>query len=348
MAIIQKNLVGIEIGTKNIKMVKVNSRGKITNQTYVDMPEKIIANGRVESKQMLIETLKIAKRKLGTSFSDCALCFSSPEIVIRHITIPQMEDSYIEKNIMLELSGFLPTNPELYVIDYIFIDSIVSEDKKAYQYLVYAIPAEIVKSYLFCLKSAGFKVKFVDVVENAYSKFYKMQKQNLVINDDSFACLYIDNSKASISVYGNGKFFINKNIDAGVSKICEDIAAKTGKNVEVVNKLIYTIDLYGPAEMYATEKNMIQEYIKEVSFEANRVIDYFKSQNKEKTIGTVYFSGGFTQVKGVQSYFEEILGIPVVISSKFTDSMFLDLPAKNNGVDYTNAIAITFREEKTK
>jgi len=92
----------------------------------------------------------------------------------------------------------------------------------------------------------------------------------------------------------------------------------------------------------------MKDYIKEVAFEANRVIDYFKSQNKDLTINTIYFNGGFSQIKGVQAHFEEDMGIPVVLSSRFTDPMFVTLPPKNNGIDYTNAIAITLREEKAK
>ena len=122
MGIIQKNLVGIDIGTKNIKMVKVNGRGKVTHYAYVDLPDKVITNGRIESKQMLIETLRLARKKLGTSYKHCVLCLNSPDIVIRQITIPQMEEVYIRKNILLELADFLPISPDKYVVDYFITD----------------------------------------------------------------------------------------------------------------------------------------------------------------------------------------------------------------------------------
>lgn len=346
MAIIQKNLVGIDIGTKNIKMVKVNSKGRVTHYTYVDLPEKIIANGRIESKQMLVETLKIAKKKLGTNFSDCVLCVNCPDSVIRQITIPQMQEGFILKNIMLEISGFLPMSPDRYVIDYIVTDAIESDDKKLYQILVYAIPTDIIQSYAFCLKAAGFKLKYVDIMENAYEKLYKMLKYKGETSIENFACLYIDNSKASVSIYGNGKFFINKIIDSGVDKISEDIAEKTKKPVEIIKKMMFTNDVLTFGETFIIEKSMVENYSKEVSIEVTRVIDYFKSRNKTASLGVVYFSGGFSHVKGIQNYFEEAIGIPVIPASRYLDSMFNMLPSKNNGIDYTNAIAITLREEK--
>lgn len=345
MAIVQKNLVGIDIGTKNIKMVKVNSKGKVTNFTYVDLPEKIITNGRIESKQMLIETLRLARKKLGTSFSECVLSISCPDIVIRQITIPQMQEAFIIKNVVLELSGFLPMSADRYILDYIITDAIETEDKKLYQLLVFAIPTEIAEAYVYCLKSAGFKTKCIDIMENSYEKLYKMLKQKNYITSENFACLYIDNSKASVSIYGNGKFFINKIIDTGLNRVIEDIAAKTSKPVDVVRKSLFTNDVLTFGETFVVEKSIVENYAREVSYEINRVIDYFKSRNKSESLDTIFLSGGFTHIKGVESYFEEIIGVPVYLSSKYLESMFKIPPIRNNGIDYTSAMAITLREE---
>ncbi len=345
MAIVQKNLVGIDIGTKNIKIVKVNSKGKVTNCTYVDLPEKIITNGRIESKQMLIETLKLAKKKLGTSFSDCVLCFNCPDGIIRQISIPQMEEQYIFKNVLMELSGFLPMSPDKYVVDYIITDLVETEETKMIHILVYALPSEIVQAYIDCLKAAGFKVKYVDIMENAFEKLFKMFNKNNLTKEQNFGCLYIDNSKASVSLYGNGKFFINKIIDAGVNKVVEDIAEKTGKSDEVVKKLLYTNDVLTFGETFVVEKSIVENYAKDVCFEITRVVEYFKSRNKNTTLGAIYLSGGFSHVKGITNYFEEALGIPVIPVSKYLESDFNISPVKNNGIDYTTAIAITLREE---
>ncbi len=347
MGVIQKNLVGIDIGTKNIKMVKVNARGKVTHYSYVDLPEKIIVNGKIESKQMLIETLKLARKKLGTSFKHCVLCLNSPEVVIRQIVIPQMEESYIHKNILLELADFLPISPDRYVIDYFITDRIETEEKKQFQMLVFAIPTETVQAYASCIKAAGFALHYIDIMENAYEKLFRMLKSKSIIKEKNYACLYIDNSKASTSIYGNGKFFINKVIDNGISRICEEIAEKTNKTVELVKKAIYTNDVLTYGETFVIEKSVIENYAREISFEIMRVMDYFKSRYKSETIDAVYLSGGISHIMGIQAYFENILGVPVVNTSMYLDSMFKHIPKKNNGIDYTNAIAVTLREENS-
>jgi type IV pilus assembly protein PilM len=347
MGIIQKNLVGIDIGTKNIKMVRVNSRGKVTHYAYVDFPEKVITNGRIESKQMLIETLRLARKKLGTSYKHCVLCLNSPDIVIRQIIIPQMEEIYIRKNILLELADFLPISPDKYVIDYFITDRIETEEKKQFQVLVFAIPTETVQAYAFCIKQAGFSLHYVDIMENAYEKLFRMLKTKKLMNDNNFACLYVDNSKTSISIYGNGKFFINKVIDNGVNKICDEIGEKTKKTPDLVRKLIFNNDVLTYGETFVIEKSVIENSARDISFEIMRVMDYFKSRFKGAAIETVYLSGGVSHIAGMHEYFENILGVPVMNVSDFLDPMFRNVSKKNNGIDYTNAVAVTLREENS-
>ncbi|MHB1454468.1 MAG: pilus assembly protein PilM [Saccharofermentanales bacterium] len=346
MGIVQKNLIGIEIGAKNVKMVKLNAKGKVTNFAYMDLPDNVILNGRVESRQMLTETLKLAKKKLDVSFKDCVLCLDNTDVIIRQITIPQMEEEYIRKNIALELSGFLPVSADRYVIDYIIADKIDTEPKQ-YQLLVYAVPSDVVQVYATCIKAAGFTLRYVDIMENAYEKLHKMLRKTKDTGEKNFACLYIDNNKASISVFGNGRFFINKTIDNGIVKMCKEIAEKTSRSAEIVRNLIFTNDILTAGDAFTVERTVIERNLKDISIDVMRVVDYFKSRNPESTIGVVYLSGGFSHISGIQKYLQNLLGIPVIIVSDYLDTMFKEPPTKNNGVDYTNAIAVTLREENS-
>ena len=184
-------------------------------------------------------------------------------------------------------------------------------------------------------------------MENAYEKLFRNLKTKRIVNDNNFACLYVDNSKASISIYGNGKFFINKVIDNGVSKICDEIGEKTNKTPDLVRKLIFTNDVLTYGETFVIEKSVIENSARDISFEIMRVMDYFKSRFKGASIEMVYLSGGISHIAGMHQYFENILGVPVVNVSDFLDPMFRNVTKKNNGIDYTNAIAVTLREENS-
>lgn len=347
MGIVQKNLIGIEISARHVKMVKVNGKGKITDHAYAELPDNVIQNGRVESKQMLTETLKQARQKLGISFRDCVLCADSADAIIRQITIPQMEEEYIRNNIALELSGYLPISSDRYMIDYIITDRIDTEPKQ-YQLLVFAVPADTLQVFTACIKAAGLKLRYVDIMENAYEKLHRMLRSSNVTHDSEFACLYLDHARTSVSVFGNGRFFISKAIDSGVTRICKEIAEKTGRSPEAARNLLFTNDILNSVDLFAAEKAIIEKNLKDISLDVIRVLDYYKSRNKDSSIGAIYLSGGLASVAGIPAALQNMLGIPAISVSDYLEPMFRAAPGRHNGVDYTNAIAVTLREESLK
>jgi type IV pilus assembly protein PilM len=348
MSVVQKKLVGIDIGTKNIKMVRVNRSGKITHHAYIDIPEGVIENGKIESREHLVTALRECRKKLKSSFKKCAICISSPDTVIRQIFLPVMDEESILPNIRMELSGFLPLQPDHYIIDYIITERIETDERRQFSITVFAIPAATVEIYLDCVKEAGFKVLYVDIMENAFEKLYKSLKVKQKVSSSNFACLYVDNSKSSVSIYGNNRLFINKVLDNGMGVICTVIAEKTGKPIEAVKRLLLTNDVMTYGETFVVEKSVVVHFIGEVASEVSRVIDYYKTRNRSDEIQTVFFSGGLSHVRGMKEYFETSLGIPVCNTYEITNSFFKTPPKNNTGIDYTNAIAITLREEIKK
>lgn len=345
MAVFRKKLTGIEVGSKNIKMVKIGSSGKVLRYSEAMIPEGVVTEGKIESEKLLANTIKSAKKKLKLTHKKCAVCISNPDIVIRQMSMPVMEHKNILENISLELSGFLPVSPENYVIDYVIRETVENEDKKQLNITVYAMPIKIVKMYSDCVKEAGFKIKYIDIVENAYSKMHSYLLDKKITAKNDFACLYIDNSKSSLSVYKDAKLYLNKTLDTGVMDVFERISAKTGKTSDEVKDVLFSGNIFTQGDKYSEEKRIIEDFSQEISHEAVRVIDFYKSRNKNKNIDFVYLSGCFSHVSGIDSFLKEAIGIQVEYVDKYLDVFFKSLPPKNTGADYTNAFAVTFRQE---
>lgn len=346
MTAIHKNLIGIDLDGKNAKLVKVGKDGSVTSFAFAEIPEGVIVSGKIESKQMLTETLKSAKKSLETSFNKCALCITCPDVVIRHIFIPIMDEAYIPNSIAMELSGFLPVSPDRYAIDYVITDRIVTEESKQYALTVFAVPNEIIESYASCIINAGFNLQYIDVMENAFEKLHNSFIARNLTTIKNFAFLHIDILKTSVSIYNNSKLLLNKNIGNGANKVCVEISEKTGKPPEAVKQIIYNNDILSNDDAYYKEKTIIEKYIGEVSVETSRFIDYYKSRNKQDPLEVIYLSGAFSHINDISAHIEESLGIPVKIISDYMDTFFINPPKKKTGVDYTNAIAVTIREEK--
>jgi type IV pilus assembly protein PilM len=117
LSLIIKNIIGLDIGAERIKIVK-SGHGAIRKAGWAVVPEGVIKQSRIESKELLTETIKSIKKNARIGNGSCALCLSGSETIIRHITLPQMNQDQIYQNVIREISGYLPANQERYNIDY--------------------------------------------------------------------------------------------------------------------------------------------------------------------------------------------------------------------------------------
>lgn len=346
MAVNYKNLVGIEFDGKYVKLVKTGKDGKITNYSFSEIPEGVLVAGKIESKQMLTESIKDARKKLGTSFNRCSLCITCPDVVIRHITIPVMDEANIPASISLELSGFLPVATERYSIDYIVREEVVVDNVKRYSLTVFAVPKDIVETYAACVKNAGLNLLYIDVMENAVEKLGRFLLDKSVTALKNYAYLYVDNQKASISIYSDTKLNMNKNIGNGAENIFKEISERTANPPEIARQILFSNNILGEGVSFEEERKVLEKYLSEVALETTRLIDYFKNRNKTEEIEVIYLAGSFSNLAGIIGCLEERIGTKVRLVSGFLDRFYAATPGRNNLADFTNAYAITLREEK--
>ncbi len=345
MAVNAKNLVGIEFDGRCVKMVKVNRDGKITNFAYEEIPEGVLVSGKVESKQILTETVKLARKKLGTSFNKCALSINCTDVVIRHLVIPLMPVENILRSISLELSGFLPTATDRYSIDYVNRGEIIVDGVRKYSLTVFVVPKDIIDSYTSCVKNAGFKIEFLDVMENAIEKFGKMLFTKQGNFSSEFTHLQIDYHKTCANIYSKSILNMNKNIGNGAYKVCADIAEHMSKPIELAYNAIYLEDILISEKTYPNESRILKKYLDETATECSRLLDYYRNRNKESDISVIYLSGAFSMIKGIDTFFEERLGTKVRLFSDFTDVFFVAKKDNALTMDFTGTYSITLREE---
>ena len=90
MPLVQKKLIGIEIGAERIKIIK-GRKGTVTRAASAPLPEGVIRQSKVESKQLLSSAIKKLKKKARVGGGECVLCLNGAETIIRHVYLPRDE-----------------------------------------------------------------------------------------------------------------------------------------------------------------------------------------------------------------------------------------------------------------
>ena len=343
MPLKQQNIVSINPGIKNLKMVQGNGKGQIVRAALYDMPAGVINQMKVESPELLASTIKMAAKEARFKPGKCILCLSGSGIIIRHLVFPYMNDAQLYHNVLNEISGYLPVDPDKFSIDYQIQEIVEAEESTRIKVMVVAIQKEILQTYMSALKLAGYKVTTIDIAENAREKLIRSATLKGKSVDAHYCVIDFGASSTSISAYFEGRFFVNKIVSTGGDRLAEIISQNRDVDMLAAESMKtegdYLYDVSDPESQIAIT-TLVDQWI----FEATRVIDYFRSRNNQAEIQRIYLCGGGSRMKGLKKYFEEHLEVPVDDFDSFVAPM---LTKKNQDLKipyFVDAIGATYRE----
>lgn len=340
-------IIGIDIGTNYIKVVKMKKNNKIGKFAIEPLPEGVITQGRIEAQEPLVKLLKNIKSKYKISGKDCAVCISGNEIIVRELTLPEMNEGQILDNIRHEIASFLPLKLEDYIIDYKIIG--YQKDEKEVvgnlKILVAAVPIRQAKAYVDTLKQAKLKVKYIDVGSNIDSKLsrwiiYATGKEEL----KDMAIIDFGAQTTNVTVLNQGNYSLHKTIFSGGDYLTSIIAEKSGMDKREAEEYKYNTEFFSSNSDNVLVQQVLN-YFDYLILDINRILEFYKNRNNHKGIDQIYIMGGGSFLKGLPRYIESRLGVKVFPLSEALEIFRGD----RNQTEYLdvlfNAIGATMREE---
>jgi type IV pilus assembly protein PilM len=310
------------------------------------MPEGCVDDLNISSEEALSRSLKIARRTSKMPGGSSNLVLSGSDIIIRHFTLPVLEEKMLYQNILNEMSGYLPVDPDKYYIDY-KIESVIQEDGiEMYKLLVTTAHKRVIDAYRRVLRSAGFNVKIIDTCENAKEKLLRfINERNPEFSINGGICILDFGTKHTrINIYNNGYYYVSNIIKRSCQSITDVISQYSGKDVLVSEMIKRENDFLNNDHPNKELKSAVTYEVDSMLLEITRVFDYYKNRAKN-TVNSVYISGGGALMPGLRDYMEQHLDLPVRFASdlvKASSSNTMD----TGGLTFLfNAYTATFRED---
>ncbi|MCR5585133.1 MAG: pilus assembly protein PilM [Lachnospiraceae bacterium] len=175
----KKHTMGIDIGSKNIKLAVVKG-DRILSAVSEPIPNGVVVDGAIEAPQILVKSLRAARKRLKGSVKKGTLCLSGKDLIMREITLPQMKEDQVLTNIKNELSNIYLLASGDYTIDYRILETINNPftGEKSMRVLVVSAPKSLISDYIKVCRKAGIKLERIDVLPNAHTKLIRK-----IIND---------------------------------------------------------------------------------------------------------------------------------------------------------------------
>ncbi|HZK34729.1 MAG TPA: type IV pilus assembly protein PilM, partial [Bacillota bacterium] len=329
-----KSMIGIDVGTTQVKIVQMKSSGKLKAYGIGNIPEGLINQGKVEAAEPFTDMIKDVLKKNKIKGKSCALCLSNNDVIIREHKLPIMNDKQIRDNILHDIISYLPLEPTEYSIDYRVLEEISSaKGTNEYRIMVTAAPINLIQSYIKALRKARLNVLYVDVSANSKEKLYNYVMNTSGKTTNGNVC-FIDFGafKTDIVMLNNGKYNLHKTIVSGGSSLSGVIAETMDVDLFTAEDYKQRINFFSSKDgnNYSQVTNSIDYLLVDIE----RTIEFFKNKNNQEGIDHIYLSGGGSQLLGLGTYIEDQLGLRVspitellqntyTSKSQMPDEMFL-------------------------
>ena len=229
----QTATVSIDIGHSNLKMVQTASDGRILRFVVHKMPEGCVEDVNILSEDALIHSLKTARHTAHLSGGSCNLVLSGSDIIIRHFSLPVLPEDELYQNILNEMSGYLPVDPEKYYVDYKIAGTERDDGVDMYRVLVTTAHRRVINSYKKVLRYAGLSVRVIDTCENSIEKLlrYRFEQNGTFQSDDGICVIDFGTMHTRVHLYYGGRFFVSNVIKRAGQSISDAIAQASGKDI---------------------------------------------------------------------------------------------------------------------
>ncbi|HTZ17935.1 MAG TPA: type IV pilus assembly protein PilM [Dissulfurispiraceae bacterium] len=316
MLIGKKSVVGLDIGSRYLKIAQVNAdRNGYELGLFSMLPVErdVIGDGLILNKPKLVDSLKALMSNAGIKKADAVIGLSGHSSVItKVIKVPLITEEELSLNIKYEAEQYIPFDIKDVNIDFEILGP-DSEEGGMMNVMLVAVKKSVMSDYVDVAQQAGMQPIVVDIdsfaVGNVYETNYGVPDKN------NIALVNIGASKTNISILRKGQPVFMRDTAIGSNYHAEALERTLNISKDVAESVKIGEVIEGVSQESARE--IIGNASDEIYAEIYRSFEYFRSSVGDEDINGIVLSGGAALIKGFPQLMSERLGIPVEVNDVF-------------------------------
>ncbi len=328
----KKSCVGLDIGSKNIKIVYLRKPSKtkfvLQHWQIIGLPDNLVnPETPIENRAPVIidqiKSIYSQKRNLPKSV---AISISSTPLIVRYIKLPVITKEELAKSISLEVEPFIPFPVSDVYLSFDIIGEVVDEGVKKSEVVVAAAKKDYINSMIDILSQCGLYTKYIDVDSFALEN---LLRYNYNTENEIMCVVNIGANVTNVSIVDNGITKVCRDLPLGVSYLLNEV--KKSRQLEYKNLINYMktdglILTDEEKEMYISQDKKTELLIskdllyllKEFATELHKIIDfYYFQKGEQKALSKILLSGGGCIIRNIQTYFANEFKTEVEILDPF-------------------------------
>ncbi len=168
--------VGEEL-TRVVEMEKNAKAPRIHRAFSFPTPEGTVKDGYVSANEAFLTAFRKICREKGVTASNVAFTMDSGKIVSRDIVIPQIPEKKISVMLASNASDYFPIDISQYKLVYQILDKAMGEGGHRMRLAVYAVPYDLIRSYMRFARALNLEVASLDCLGNSTAQTIKIAER---------------------------------------------------------------------------------------------------------------------------------------------------------------------------
>src|SRR5215467_6808736 len=316
----KKLLVGIDIGTHSIKIVRLKQKGKgyqLLNFGVMPLRPEAIVDGNISEAEAIVEAIRNLMRMEKIKSKEVATAVSGQSVIVKRIRVPQMTEKELTEAIQGEAEQHIPFEISDVNIDFQILPMVHEEDERAdnqMDVLLVAAKKAKIRDYTNLLTNAGLNPVVVDIDVFALENEYEMTTA-----DD----VDIGATTMNINVLKAGYTMFQRDIAIGGNRYTSTIQRELHVGYDQAEALKLGV---GMTDKHHQEDilSIMAGVSEEISDEVQRSFEFFRTTAADEVIDRMVISGGCAKIKGLDRFLSNRLGLPVSVADPFRGLYYSD------------------------
>ncbi len=311
----KKDIVGIDIGSKHIKVIqlkKVKEAYHLERLGITTIEPELIVEGSILDSSRVVQSVKELISSTDIKAKNVTLSVSGhSSVIIKRVSLPQMSEEVLEESIKFEAEQYIPFDIEDVNLDFQILGA--AEEENMMDVLIVAVKRDKVNEYVSVIKEAGLDPTIVDVDAFALENMYELNYE--VKEEENVALVNIGASMININIIKGGVSVFTRDSSVGGNVLTEALQREFTISYENAEKLKQgeSIEGIAPENVAYAMASASDEIMSEIS----RSFDYFRDTTNYESIDEIILSGGVSLTPDFDALLSERVGIPVSMAEPF-------------------------------
>jgi type IV pilus assembly protein PilM len=318
----KKLLVGIDIGTHSIKLVKLKARGKsyqLLNFGIMPLRPETIVDNAIIDEGSIVEAVRNLVRMEKIKSKDVATAISGQSVIVKRIRVPRMTPKELNESIQWEAEQHIPFEISDVNIDFQVLPPFEGEEDRGaatsnqMDVLLVAAKKTKIQDYETLLSSAGLNPMVMDIdifaLENEFETTHGREQAIIALVD-------IGASTMNINILKHGLTMFQRDIAIGGNRYTASIQKKFSVNYDQAEALKMGVgftDSINQAHILPSLASVSEE----IGEEIQRSFEFFRTTTSDEVIDKMVISGGCAKIRGLDRFLSHRLGVPVAVADPF-------------------------------